>query len=99
MAALNWCIFRKIGLSVHFEIVIFSSHCSANFQPIFDSFIPNFKLKHEDSENIKADCVSTVLFNLPQIKRRALFVGHLVDTWLTGSKEFSFNREIILKRN
>ena len=27
-------------------------------------FSPNFKLTYEDSENIKADCVSTVDFNL-----------------------------------
>ena len=32
-----------------------------------------FKLKYEDSENIKADCVNTVVFNLHQIKRRAFF--------------------------
>ena len=49
----------------------FGSHCSANFQPILDCFIPNLKLKYEDSENIKADRVSTVVFNLHQIKRRA----------------------------
>ena len=33
----------------------------SNFQPILDCFIPNFKLKYEDSENIKADRVSTVV--------------------------------------
>ena len=36
-------------------------------------FISNFKLKYEDSENIKADRVNTVVFNLHQIKRRAFF--------------------------
>ena len=38
--------------------------------------MPNFKLKCEDSENIKADRVDAVvfnLFNLRQIKRRAFF--------------------------
>ena len=35
-------------------------------------------LKYEDSENIKADRVSTVVFNLHQIKRRAFFLGHPV---------------------
>ena len=35
--------------------------------------MPNFKLKYEDSGNIRADCVSTVVFNLHQIKRRAFF--------------------------
>ena len=33
----------------------------------------NFKIKYEDSENIKADRVNTVVFNLHQIKRWALF--------------------------
>ena len=42
-----------------------------------DCFAPNFKLKYEDSENIKANCVSTVVFNLHQIKRQALiFLRH-----------------------
>ena len=35
----------------------------------------NFKLKYEDSENIKADRVNTVVLNLRQIKRRAFFWG------------------------
>ena len=43
--------------SVGPEILAFVSHCS-----------PNFKLKHQDSENIKTDCVVTVVFNLLQIK-------------------------------
>ena len=76
MAALNRCIFRKIWLSVHQpvpKILAFGGHCSANFQPMLDCFIPNFKLTYEDSQNIKADRVSTVLFNLHQIKRRAFF--------------------------
>ena len=33
----------------------------------------NFKLKYEDSENIRAGRVSTVIFNVHQIKRRAFF--------------------------
>ena len=65
------------------KILDFGSHCSANFQPILDCFIPNFKLKYEDSENIKADRVSTVDFNLHQIKRRACFF------WDTLYKLFS----------
>ena len=44
-----------------------------NFQPILNCFIPNFTLKYEDSENIKADRVNTVIFNLHQSKSRALF--------------------------
>ena len=51
------------------EILTFGSNCSANFQPILDCFIPKFKLEYDDLENIKTDCVNTVLFNLHQIKR------------------------------
>ena len=53
------------------EILAFVSLCSANFQSILDCFIPNFKSKYKDSENIKADCVDTAVFNLHQIKHRA----------------------------
>ena len=45
------------------EGLAFSSHCSAKFQTILDCFLPNFKLKYEDSENIETDCVDTVVFN------------------------------------
>ena len=55
------------------EILAFVSHYSANLQPILDCFIPNFKLKYEDLENIKADRVNTIVFNLHEIKRRAFF--------------------------
>ena len=34
--------------------------------------------KYEDSENVKADRVSTVIVNLHQIKRRAFCLGHPV---------------------
>ena len=44
------------------EILAFVSHCSANFQPILNWFIPNFKLKYEDCENIEADPVNTGVF-------------------------------------
>ena len=62
------------------EIQAFVSHCSANFLPILDCFIRNFKLKYEDSENIKVDRVNTVVFNLHHSKRRAFFLegGHPV---------------------
>ena len=50
------------------EVLAFGIHCSAKFQPIFDCSVPDFKLKFEDLENIKTDCVDTVVFNLPQIK-------------------------------
>ena len=45
------------------EILAFGSHCSVNFQPILDSFIPNLKLKHEDSEDIGTDPANTAVFN------------------------------------
>ena len=65
--------------SAFFEKIAFVSHCSASFQPILDCFTPNFKLKYEDSENIKADCVDTIVCNLHQIKHRAFF------SWDTGT--------------
>ena len=34
---------------------------------------PNFKSEHEDSENIEASHVNTIVFNLHQIKHRAIF--------------------------
>ena len=58
------------------EITAFVSHCSANFQLILDYFIPNFK--YEDSENMKADLVNTVVFNVHHIKHSA-FLGHKVE--------------------
>ena len=60
------------------EIKAFVSHYSANFQPILGCVVPNFKLKYEDSANIKADHVNTVVFNLHQIKCRAFILGHPV---------------------
>ena len=61
------------------EILTFGSRCSTNFQPILDCFIPKFKLKYDDLENIKTASVSTVVFNLHQIKRLKFFWGHPVD--------------------
>ena len=78
MAALKPVQFsKKLGCpsSASPEILAFGSHCSANFQPILNCFMPNFKLKYEDSENIKADSVNKVIFNLLQAKRRAFFYG------------------------
>ena len=57
------------------EILTFGSHCSANFQPILDCFIPKFKLEYDDLENIKTGSVNTVVFNLHQLKRLKLFFG------------------------
>ena len=56
MAALNWCNFRKdrvVCSSAGAKSLGFSGPSPANFQPILDCFIPDFKLKKEDSENIK----------------------------------------------
>ena len=55
------------------EILAFGSHCSANFQMILDCFIPKFKLKYDNLENIKTDGVNTVVFNLHQIKQSIFF--------------------------
>ena len=46
------------------------SHCLAKFQLILDNhcFIANFKLKYQNSENIKADHLNIVGSNLHLIK-------------------------------
>ena len=59
------------------KMLAFVSHCSAKFQLISDCFIPNFKLKYQNSENIKSGRVYTVAFNLHPIKRQTIFG----DTW------------------
>ena len=59
-------------------MLAFGSHCLANFQPILNCFIPKFKLKYDDLENIKTDRVNTVIFNLHQIKQSKFFWGHQV---------------------
>ena len=58
------------------EILDFGSHCAAHFQPILDCFMPKFKLKYDDLENIKTDRVNTVVFNLHQIKQSKFSLGH-----------------------
>ena len=55
--------------SVGPEIVYFVGRGSANFQPILDCFILNFKLKYENLENIKADRVNTVKSNVGRFFR------------------------------
>ena len=66
---------KKLGRlsSTGSEILTFGSHCSANFQPILDCFIPKFKLEYDALENITTDRVNAVVFNLHQIKRLKLF--------------------------
>ena len=71
MAVINLCIFRKnrvVCSSAGVKSLGFSGPSSANFQLILDCFIPDFKWKYEDSENITADRVNIVVFNLRQIK-------------------------------
>ena len=84
-------IIRQYGcfISVHFskkssrlfisgpKILAFVSQCSARFHPNLDCFIANFKLKYKYSENIKADRVNTVVFNLNQTSS-VFFLGHPV---------------------
>ena len=61
------------------KILAFGSHCLANFQPILDCFIKNFKLTYENSENIKVNRMSTVVFTYIKSKvARFLEVGHSV---------------------
>ena len=57
------------------EILDFGSHYLANLQPILDCFIPKFRLKYDNLENIKRDRVNTVIFNLHQIKQLKGFFG------------------------
>ena len=80
------------------EILAFGSHYSANFQPILDYFIPNIKLRCENSKVIKSDGVNTVVFNLHQTKRRA-FLGHPVDLLQVYSQKTANKREPKLQQN
>ena len=59
--------------SIGSKILAFGSQFSANFQPVLDCFLPKFKLKYDDLENIKADRVNTVVFNLHQINQSTFF--------------------------
>ena len=89
----HYCYFKSVHFrkksgrlsSAVLNILAFVGHFSANFKPILDCLIPNTKLKYEDSENINADCVNTVVFNLRQIKRRTTFLGHLAE-WADKEK-------------
>ena len=60
------------------EILAFGSHCSANFQPILDCFIPKFKLEYDDLENIKTDRVNSIVFNFIKSNNQSFFLGHPV---------------------
>ena len=71
--------FEKLGRlsSTGSEILAFGSHYSANFQVILDYFIPKFKFKYDNLENMKTDRVNTIVFNLHRIKQLKFFG----DTW------------------
>ena len=81
MAALNKSFFRKNRVGCHQWVLKFKLWLAIARQT-FNRFwiVPNFKLKYEDSENIKADLVKTVAFNSDQIKRRvcSFFLRHPV---------------------
>ena len=68
------------------KILVFGSQCSTNFQPVLDCFIPKFKLKYDDLENIKTDRVNTVVFNLHEIKQLKYFGGYPVFCNSPGAK-------------
>ena len=51
----NWVVCSSVGP----KVLAFISHFFTNFELILDCFIPNFKLKYGDSEDIKADRVNT----------------------------------------
>ena len=87
-----------VCLSAGPKILAFGSYCSANFQPILDCFIPNFKLTYEGSENIKADCASTVVFNSHQIKSRAFFfLGNPVYVGPAHENPGNFKAHLVLR--
>ena len=74
---LNQCIFLKnwvVGDQRVKKFQLSLAIARRTFNRFWIAFnIPNFKLKYEDSENITVDQVDTVVFNLHQIKRQALF--------------------------
>ena len=69
-------IFRKKSgrrSSAGTEILNFHWPLLSELLTDFGLFYTKIKLKCEDLENIKADRVDTVVFNLHQTKRQALF--------------------------
>ena len=51
----------------------------------------NFKVKYENSSNIKTDRVDTVLFNLHQIEQR-----NFLDTWYDTAKP-AFKKQVVFE--
>ena len=60
------------------EILTFGNHCSANFQPILDCFIPKFKLEYDDLENIKNGSSKCCRFQFTSNQKFKVFLGHPV---------------------
>ena len=60
------------------DVLAFGSHCSAKFQPILNCFIPKFKLKYEDSENVKTDCADSHFQITSNQTEKVFFLGHQV---------------------
>ena len=78
MAALNWYIFlKKSGClsSTGPKLLTFGSHCSANFQPILDCFVPKFKLEYVDLENGKKQMCKYSRFQLTSDQTVKVFFG------------------------
>ena len=63
MAALHFSEKSGSMSSTGSKILDFGSHYAANFRPILNCFIPKFKLKYDNLENIKTDLVNIVVFN------------------------------------
>ena len=102
LAALNWCIFRKNRVVCHQRVAKFLLSVAIAL-PILDCFIPKFKLKYDDLENINTELVNTVVFNLHQIKRFKFFGRHPVLGQLTVDKKvikyLGLNQIVILPQS
>ena len=79
MAALNYCIFPKHRSSL-----------LCRLPTDVGSFIPNVKLMYEDSRSIEADCVNTVVFNLPEfdLTRFCLSDSHVRGIGMNSNADF-----------
>ena len=67
---------KIIESSVHqwvMKILLLLAIARRTFNLLWIALYQTFKLKYENSENIKANRVNTVVFNVHQIKRRFLF--------------------------
>ena len=61
--------------SVGREILAFGSHWLAKFQPILSCLIPNFKLKYEDSEDIRSRSCKCSRFQFASNQTSGVYVG------------------------